>query len=134
MTPNASNACLFGIALCLLAGVSSAHAAATEENFRARTTGDLLALCSVDQRDPLATPAIHFCHGFAAGAYQVLREIQAAQPSSRLFCVPNPPPSRNEAIAAFVQWLRANPDQMSLPAADGVAHFLARQFPCAATR
>jgi Ssp1 endopeptidase immunity protein Rap1a len=119
-----------GVALCAALTTGAAHAAVTEANFGVRNTGDLLELCTATQPDPMFTAASNFCHGFAVGVYRVLEEINMARRTRQLFCMPNPPPSRSEEIAAFAQWARANPDQMTQPAADGIAKFLSQQFPC----
>lgn len=110
---------------CMASLSGAAEAAVTERNFQMRTTGDLLALCSAGPADPLLTAAINFCHGFGVGVYQVLREEEAAGPSMQLFCLPNPTPSRNDAVAKFVQWARMHPGEMSQPPADGLVQFLA---------
>jgi hypothetical protein len=122
------------LAILAAAVVVPAEAAVTEDQFQVRTTGDLLALCSVAPADPLRTASINFCHGFGVGVYQVLQEQAAARPSMRFFCVPEPTPSRNDAIAGFVQWARAHPGEMSQLPADGLARFLAQQYPCPSTR
>jgi Rap1a immunity proteins len=111
-----------------------AGAAVMEDMFQLRNTGDLVELCSAPQSDPLFTAAQNFCHGFTVGVFRVLQEEDMALQSRHLFCVPSPMPSRNEAIASFVQWARANPNQMGQPASDGVATFLSQQYPCAGGR
>jgi hypothetical protein len=109
-------------------------AAVTEENFHLRTTNDLVALCSADASDPLVAAAVNFCHGFGVGVYQVLREEAAARPQGpQLFCVPNPTPSRNSVVLAFVRWAGANPGEMRQPPAEGFVRFLAQQYPCRAS-
>ena len=109
-------------------------AAVTEDMFRVRNTGDLIELCSATQPDPLYTAAVNFCHGFAVGAFNVLYEEEMARQSHRLFCIPNPMPSRNDGIARFVQWAQANPNQMAQPATDSIAAYLSQQFPCRSGR
>ena len=118
------------LACCGMALAGSAAPAATQDSFLVRSTGDLVDLCSAAPADPLYTAAVNFCHGFAAGAYRVLQDIDAANRSQRLFCLPSPPPTRNDAIAAFVQWAKADPSRMAQPAEDGLAAFLSRQYPC----
>lgn len=125
------------IAITFFAGALTAgtsEAAVTEDDFLVRTTGELVNLCSADRRDPLMTAAVNFCHGFGVGVYRVLAEEQAAQHGSKLFCVPNPTPTRNETISAFVQWAKANPSHLSEPPDDGIADFLVQRFPCGKTR
>ena len=119
---------------CALGAVtSSARAAVTEAHFQMRTGADLVALCSPAQGDPLATAAINFCHGFVIGAYQSLASMQAALPHP-LFCIPSPPPSRNQTMADFVAWARSSPSEMSGHAADAVLDYLTQRFPCAPAR
>ena len=80
-----------GIAMlgCLLAlAPADTRAAVTEDQFVARTAGDLAALCSADPSDRLYTAAVNFCHGFGAGTYGVLSEVENANPKVRLFCAP----------------------------------------------
>jgi hypothetical protein len=112
-----------------LTSLGSARAAVTEANFHMQTAGDLVALCSATQDDPLATAAIHFCQGFAVGAYQTLSGLQAGM-RQKLFCPPQPTPSRNQAIANFVGWIKANPSAMAEPPADALADYLITRFPC----
>src|SRR6188508_3562442 len=83
------------------------QAAVTEDTFLLRTTADLVELCSATSSDPMGTEALNFCHGFGVGAYRVLAEVERAR-DAHMFCVPAPVPTRNEALASFVQWAKAN--------------------------
>jgi Rap1a immunity proteins len=122
---------LSGVALCIGLSVGSANAAVTEDSFLLRSTGDLVDLCSAAQPDPMYTAAVNFCHGFAVGVFRVLQQQDMANAAGRhMFCLPNPMPTRNEGIAGFVQWARADVGRSALPAADGIATFLTQQFPC----
>jgi Rap1a immunity proteins len=105
--------------------------AVTETNFELHNTADLVAVCSSPAGDPMVQAATGFCEGFMVGVYQTLREEQEAL-SRRFFCIPNPPPSRSQAIADFVAWARANPSVQSEMPADAVLHYLEQRFPCAA--
>jgi Rap1a immunity proteins len=117
-------------AMCAVVSLATGHAAVTEDTFLARSTGDLVDLCTAAQSDPLYTAAVNFCHGFGIGVFRVLQEVDSARPSRHMFCMPNPMPTRNEALASFVQWAKANQDQMAQPAHDGIAGFLSQQYPC----
>ena len=116
----------FGVAAC----AGTARAAVTEDDFLLRNTGDLVDVCSAAQQDPMYTAAVNFCQGFALGVFRVLQEEDMAKRSRHLFCVPNPAPTRNEGITAFVQWAKADASRMAQPAADGIAAFLADQYRC----
>ena len=121
---------LLGLVLCIGMPVASARAAVTEDTFLLRNTGDLVDLCSAAQSDPMYTAAVNFCHGFGLGVFRVLREEDIAQPSRHMFCLPNPTPSRNQTVANFIQWARADTGRLALSPADGIATFLTQQFPC----
>ena len=112
-----------------LAG-SATQAAVTQDSFLLRNTSDLVDLCSAAQTDPLYTAAANFCSGFTVGVFRVLQEEDAARRSRHLFCLPEPAPTRNEAIARFVQWANADAGRLKTSGADGIATYLAQQFPC----
>ena len=86
---------LAGLALCAAILPSAGRAAVTEDTFQLRTTSDLVELCSAAPSDPMMTAAVNFCHGFALGVFRVLDEENAAHRINKLFCIPNPTPSRN---------------------------------------
>ena len=119
-----------GFALCLAMSAGTAQAAVTEDSFLVRNTGDLVDLCSAAQSDTMYTAATNFCHGFAVGVFRVLQEEDMARRGNHLFCVPNPAPTRNEGIASFVKWAKADASRMAQPPADGIATFLSQQYPC----
>lgn len=64
-------------AMLVLILCGSQSFAADADNFRVNSTGDLLALCSADPAAPNYSAAIHFCHGFASGAYQYYQMASA---------------------------------------------------------
>ena len=118
--------------LVLLA--SGASRAATEANFGANTTGDLVELCTSTPDNPIGTAAINFCEGFAQGAVLVEMQNQAAFRGAKLFCMPNPPPSRNQALNDFVNWARSSPDRLAQSSTDGLFRFLSERYPCPPSR
>jgi hypothetical protein len=124
----------FALVTLLVASASTvSHAQTVEDNFLVRNAGDLVKLCTSQSSDRLYTAAQNFCQGFTVGMYQVM----VAEQSGRripLFCPPAQPPSRNDAIAQFVQWAQASPARLALPAAEGLASFLAERLPCRAGR
>ena len=108
--------------------------AATEANFDARTTADLVELCTATQDNTIGTAAVHFCEGFAQGAVLVEMQNMAGFRGAKLFCMPNPPPSRNQALSDFVSWARASPDRMATTSTDGLFRFLSERYPCPPAR
>jgi hypothetical protein len=117
-------------ALCVTLMNVSAKAATTED-FQVRTTSEYVALCSANPGQPNYVAAIHFCQGFASGAYQYYVGLAARSPNDRFVCLPDPPPSRDTALAAFVNWVNANPSSANDPPVDSIFHFLAETYPCA---
>jgi len=120
------------LALAAMLSVA-AQAAVTEDNFKLQSAGDLAALCSADKADPLTTAAANFCEGYALGAYAVIDQYQRAE-KTPLFCLPNPPPTRNEATAAYAAWVKAAPARPAMAPVDSVYEFLRTQYPCAAKK
>ena len=119
-------------ALVLLAPCA-AHAA-TEANFGAATTADLVELCTAASDNTMGTAAVNFCEGFAQGAVLVEMQNMGAFRGPKLFCMPKPLPSRNEALSEFVNWARASPDRMAATSTDGLFRFLSERYPCPPSR
>lgn len=118
------------LAVPLAMSPGAAGAALTEDDFFIKSAQDLVDLCSADPADPLYGEAIHFCHGFASGAWQY-HEAQANGPEGvRIVCPPDPPPTRNQAIASFVVWAGAHPQYMVEPAVEALFRFLSEKWPC----
>ena len=108
--------------------------AATEANFDAKTTTDLVALCSATPDNGIGTAALNFCQGYIQGAVTVEMLNMAAFRGPKPFCLPNPPPTRSQAISAFINWAQATPDRMTQSATDGLFRFIGVQYPCPPSR
>lgn len=119
-------------ALALLA--PGAALGATEANFDARSTGDLVELCSATPDNGLGTAAVNFCEGYFQGAVTVETLNMVAFRGPKLFCLPDPPPTRAATMSEFVSWARAAPDRLTLSPTDGVFRFLRERYPCTAAR
>lgn len=100
------------------------------EDFRIRSAQDLVDLCAVKTDDPLYASAIHFCHGFVSGAWQYHNSEESGPTGQRLVCPPEPPPTRDQAIAMFVTWSATHTDKLSEPAVDALFRFLIEKYPC----
>ena len=98
------------------------------------STGDLVALCSAAPDNGIGTAALNFCEGYLHGAVTVEMLNMSTFRGPKLFCLPNPPPARSEAMSEFVSWAQAAPDRMSQSPTDGVFGFLRDHYPCAASR
>lgn len=120
------------LAFCAVFAFARADAAVTKDQFPPHTTGDLIALCSATKDDPLMTAAVNFCQGFAEGAVELALGYDSTTRSGRHpFCLPDPKPSHDEALAQFKAWANADPARLSEPPAIGLVRFLVHQYPCA---
>jgi Rap1a immunity proteins len=107
-----------------------AGAAVTDEDFVLSTTQNLVNLCSVSADDPRAKEAIQMCEGYMLGAYHYYLATNSGKNDMRLVCMPNPTPSRNDAVAMFVAWAKANPQYMKEAPVDSEFRFLGEKWPC----
>ena len=117
-----------GIALA----IAGPAAAVSEDNFRLRTGGDLIELCSVAPEEHLYSAAIHMCHGFGVGTYQTLDAVNSSEKIDPFFCPPDPPISRNQTIAAFLAWAKQpqNASYLNDSPAALIGHYLLTTYPC----
>ena len=104
--------------------------AATPDQFRVRSTADLVEICSTPASDPMYAAAMGFCHGFGVGAYQYYRASVSGPEGKPFVCLSDPPPSRTEGLRMFVAWARENPQYMSEPAVETLFRWLVAKWPC----
>ena len=104
--------------------------AVTEADFEAKTTQNLLNLCTAPSSDPHYREAIHFCHGYLVGAYQYHVAETSGERSKPLICFPTPPPSRNEALRMFIAWAQAHPQYGNERPVETEFRFLTEKWPC----
>lgn len=109
---------------------SPASRALTQDNFLVRATSDLVELCSPPPTDAMRVAALHFCEGFVVGANQYYLAERAGAGAPPLYCLPKPPPSRDDAVAMFVDWARKNPQYMGERPVDSLTRFAATVWPC----
>jgi hypothetical protein len=104
--------------------------ALTREDFLVHSTQDLVKLCSASESDPLYQAAIGFCHGYAVGVYHYYQTTTAGAGQKGFVCLPDPQPTRVEAIQMFLAWTKQNPQYMSERPVDSIFRFLQSRFPC----
>jgi hypothetical protein len=118
-------------AAAMLAALSPGDGhAASATNFIAKTTGDVATLCDPKSDSAMDNAGINFCEGFTLGVVLTQQQHQAAPNAKQFFCLPDPPPTRDEAMAGFVTWANAAPDRLTMPAVDGLISFLGERYPC----
>jgi Ssp1 endopeptidase immunity protein Rap1a len=104
--------------------------AVTADMFRVRSTADLVEICSVPPNDAMHAAAIGFCHGYGVGAFHYYQASVSGPEGKPFVCLPDPPPSRTEALQTFLTWVRENPQYMGEPAVDTLFRWLAGTWPC----
>jgi len=110
--------------------VPLAAEAVDSENFRVRSTADLVEICSVPPSDAMYAAATGFCHGYGVGAFHYDQASVSGPGGKPFVCLHNPPPSRTEAIEAFLLWTRENPQYMGEPAVETLFRWLVAKWPC----
>ena len=118
------------LVFCGVFMVSGLAGAVEEEDFVVDTTDDLIELCIAPKSDPLYREAVNFCVGFLVGAYHYQVAQHAGPKGKSLVCPPNPPPSRGEVGAMFVDWAKKHPEYMDEEAVETWFRFLIEKYPC----
>lgn len=123
-------ACKIALLIALFVFIPLMAGAAEQNDFEVKTTQDLIDLCTVTPDDPLFAEAVNFCHGFLVGAYQYYEASIAGPKGHPLVCIPDPKPTRSEAIGMFIQWAQNNPQYMGEPPVESEFRFLMEKWPC----
>ncbi len=86
-------------------------------DFTVEKTQDIVDLCSVDPGNPLYAEAKQFCYGFMTGIAHFHDALAAGPDGFRIVC-PNEEVTREQFVAIFLDWAKANPDevQSNMPA------------------
>ncbi|MCW5700063.1 MAG: hypothetical protein KIT00_09495 [Rhodospirillales bacterium] len=100
------------------------------EHFIVDTAEDLAQLCSAKPESETYAAAIHFCHGFASGAYHYYKVEALSNPAKEFICFKEPMPTRTSVLNDFVGWLHENPQYKSNEAVDVLFRYLGETYPC----
>jgi len=119
-----------GFLLAVLLMLPAVASAVSEKDFKVQTTRNLINLCTAAQDDPLYREAINFCHGYLVGAFHYDQALTAGPKEPKLVCLPNPQPSRNDAIKMFVEWAKKHPQYMKELPVETEFRFLVEKWPC----
>ncbi len=104
--------------------------AVDEKDFEAKTTQDIINLCTASPDDPLHAQAVNFCHGYLVGAYDYYKAATAGSTGIKLVCMDEPRPSRDQTIAMFVDWAKDHPQYFDEPPVETEFRFLMETWPC----
>ena len=104
--------------------------AVSEKDFEVQTTETLINLCTASPDDPLYHQAVNFCHGYLVGAYRYYEAAGSGPGGLKLVCLPDPPPSRNDTIDMFIEWVRAHPKHWQEKPVETEFRFLMQKWPC----
>ena len=118
---------IFLTALLILPGPASA---VSENDFKADTTEQIVNLCTADPGEPLYQQAVNFCHGYLVGAYKYYEAAHSGPNAPKFVCLPNPPPSRSNSIAMFIEWTKAQPQYWKESPVETEFRFLMDKWPC----
>ena len=120
---------LLPLALAVLSPTAAA-ATVTSEAFLVDTAADLAVLCAAAPDDPHQKEALGFCFGYVTGAYHYHLKSTGGPEGKGFVCVPDPTPSRSEAVAAFLAWLGEHPEKQKEDAVDALFEWATVQYPC----
>ncbi|MGE5301500.1 MAG: Rap1a/Tai family immunity protein [Acidobacteriota bacterium] len=104
--------------------------AVSEKDFQARSTQDLINLCTAVPDDPLYSQAVNFCQGYLLGAFHYYMASVSGPKAVKLVCLPDPSPARNDAIKMFIEWAKAHPEYGKESAVETEFRFLMEKWPC----
>jgi len=110
--------------------VPAVASAVTEEDFKAKTTKNLINLCTASIEDPRYQEAIHFCHGYLVGAFHYHYAENKGPEGDPQVCFTEPYPTRNVAVAKVVSWIQQHPEYMNEIPVETEFRALTELWPC----
>jgi len=119
-----------GFLLSVLLTLPAVAGAVSEKDFEAKTTRDLISVCSAAPDDPLHLQAVNFCEGYLVGAFHYYQASTSGPKATKLVCLPDPQPSRNDAIKMFIEWAKAHPQHETERPVETEFRFLMEKWPC----
>ena len=119
-------------AICAATTLLSASAAlaVTTEDFLIANTQDGIDVCTAPESDPLHGPAMGFCHGYLVGAYQYHVALHGGPKAKPVVCLPQPTPTRAQAIDGFITWAKAHPEYANERPVEALVKYLVETYPC----
>jgi hypothetical protein len=63
-------------------------------------------------------------------AYRYYEAAGSGPAGLKLVCLPDPPPSRNDSVAMFIEWVKAHPQYLNENPVETEFRFLMEKWPC----
>ncbi|MEW6273491.1 MAG: Rap1a/Tai family immunity protein [Thermodesulfobacteriota bacterium] len=104
--------------------------AVTTEDFIIANTQDVIDVCTTPESDPMYGPAMGFCQGYLVGAYQYHAALHSGPKARPIVCLPQPTPTRSQAIDRFIVWAKAHPEYANEKPVEALVKFLVETYPC----
>jgi hypothetical protein len=118
---------IFLSVLLILPGLAGA---VSKNDFKAGTAEQIFSLCTANPDEPLYQQAVNFCQGYLVGAYKYYEAEHSGPNAPKFVCLPDPQPTRDEAIQMFIEWAKAHPQYMKESPVDTEFRFLMEKWPC----
>jgi len=67
---------------------------------------------------------------YLVGAYKYYEAAHSGPKALKMVCLPDPQPSRDEAIQMFMKWAKAHPQHMQESPVETEFRFLMEKWPC----
>ena len=100
-----------------------------QEDFQVATAQDLFDICTLDQSHPSYWAARAFCYGYFQGGTD-FHEAMAPVPDFQPIACPEGGATVRDAVEAFVDYVRAHPEDLSQQPMDVVFRAVGEQWPC----
>ena len=125
-----NKAVMMTMALLLTLPALAVAGAVSEKDFEVGSTQELMNLCTASPDDPLFHQAVNFCHGYLVGAYKFYEAEHSGPKAVKLVCMPASPPTRNQAIKMFIDWVKAHPEHLTEKPVESEFRFMMETWPC----
>ena len=109
--------------------LSADTTAVTVKDLRLTSAGDLVNICTHTPEQADYTAALSFCYGFFEGGIRYAEAISGATNQRDLVCAP-PGTTRGQAVAVYVDYMKANPQYLGEGPIDAVYRALIGKWPC----
>ena len=116
--------------IAVAAGYASPAVALDSADFEAKTTRNLVSLCSATWGDEDYQAAMGFCLGYLDAAQDYHRTISSGDLVKPISC-PTGPVTRQQLLDVFLAWAKANPGLLDNEAPiHGVMRASSAKWPC----